>query len=150
MERRGGDDTKHAGASAGAAGAVGEKVYGSSTKKRASAGFADGADEGVEAGAAGSTGGNEVRNDDDAGDAGGKHGAGRRIFKKGAAGPSAAGRADAYGRADTRASERDGREHALCDDSARPGIHSRSITTGVSGLQSKDGSDARTMAGRKD
>ena len=43
-------------------------------------------------------GGNEVRNGDDACGAGGQHGAGRRIFKKGAAGPSAAGRADAYSR----------------------------------------------------
>src|SRR5438309_3935467 len=124
MERRGGDDKKYSRATKGTAGAVGEKVYGSGTKKRASAEFADGADEGVEAGAAGSAGGNEVRNGDDAGDAGGKHGAGRRIFKKGSAGPSAAGRADAYGRANARASERDGREHAFCDGGARPGVHS--------------------------
>jgi hypothetical protein len=37
MERRGGDDTKHARAATGTAGAVGKKVYGSSTTKRASA-----------------------------------------------------------------------------------------------------------------
>ena len=121
MERRGGDDTKHAGAATGTAGAVGENVYGSSEKRQASAEFADGAGE---CRAAASTGENEVRNDDDACGAGGQHGAGRRIFKKGAAGPSAAGRADAYSRADARASERDGREHAVCDDGARPGIHS--------------------------
>ncbi len=73
--------------------------------------------------AAASTGGNEVRDGDDACGAGGQHGAGRRISKEGAAGPSAAGSADAYGWAGTRAGERDGSEHAVCDDGARPGFH---------------------------
>src|SRR5207237_8063765 len=118
MERRGADDWKRAGAGTGA---VGEEVYGSDAKKRARAERADGS---VEAGAAASTGRNEVRDGDDAYGAGGEHGAGRRIFKKSAAGPSAAGRADAYGKADARTGERDGREHAVCDDGARPGIHS--------------------------
>src|SRR4051794_41691222 len=124
MERRGGNDNERAGAATGKEGAVGENVYGSSAKRRASAEFADGADEGVEAGIAASAGGNEVRNSDDAYGAGGQHGAGRRIFKEGAAGPSTAGRADAYGAAGARTCERDGREHALCDGGARPGIHS--------------------------
>src|SRR4051794_1358110 len=108
MERCGGDDTKHAGAATGSARAMGEKVYGSGTKRRARAELADGADE---AGTTASIGGNEVRDGDDACSTGGQHGAGRRIFKKSAAGPSAAGSADAYGRADARTCERDGREH---------------------------------------
>src|ERR1044071_273847 len=117
MERRGEYDRMRAESGTGA---VGEKVHGSDGKKRASAGPADGA---VEAGAAACSGRNAMRDGDDAYGAGGQHGAGRRISKKGAAGPSAAGSADAYGKADARTGERDGREHAVCDDGARPGIH---------------------------
>src|SRR5579859_3528277 len=104
MERRGGDDKKRTGAGTSPAGGVGEKVYGSSAKRRANGERADGA---IEAGNPASTGGHEVRNGDDAGGAGGQHGAGRRIFQEGAAGPSAAGSADAHGRPDARTSERD-------------------------------------------